>query len=348
MARPLRLEFPGGVYLVTARTRPRVRLGHTDEDMARLAARIPDLARAHGAVVHAYCFLPDHYHLLVETPRANLARVVHRLNAGIAASRRTRSGGALFRGRYRALVIEPDTWLVPLSVHVHLNPVRRKRADDPWSYPGSSAAAYAGRPLEGVRTERVLELAGGPRAYRDRVEAARTRPPRRPWREAWQGVALGGPEFVGRIRSMLSGRDLREVPGFGRRGEGPGMDEVVGHVAAFTGLTPEEIVRGKYQRVLARRAAMYLARRCTDLTLRQIGEAFGVDYTAVHMAVRRLEERRRHDPALEAFLAELEASFRSGPAREEHGRPASRARRRRRGTGPGRGGQMSLFGEDVP
>ncbi len=344
MARPLRLEFPGGVYLVTARTRPRVRLFRSAEDLERLAARIADLVRAHGAVVHAFCFLPDHYHLLVETPRGNLSRVVHRLNAGIAASRRPRSGGALFRGRYRALAIEPGAWLVPLSIHVHLNPVRRKAAADPWSYPGSSAPAYAGLPVEGVSTDRVLALAGGADAYRRRLEEARARPAGRPWKEAWQGVALGGPEFVERIRSMLSGRDLREIPGFGRRGRGPGMDEVVAHVAAFTGLSPEEILRGKYQRVLARRAAMYLARRCTDLTLRRIGEAFGVDYTAVHMAVRRLDEQRREDPVLDAFLEELEAGFRAEAAREGDGRPAPRARRRqRRETGPETGGQMSLF-----
>ena len=308
MSRPLRVEYPGALYLVTARARPRQRLVRDEAEQRDFVGRLPELAASYGAVFHGFCVLPDHYHLLVETPRGNLSQTVHRLNAGYLATlkARRRRTGPLLQSRYRSLVLGEE-WLVPLSVHVHLNPVRKKLSADPWSYPGSSADAYGrGKPVPGLSTDRVLQLSGGRDAYIERVEAAVRQPPPAPWEEVWRQVVLGGEEVRKRVLALVEHRDLREVPGFSLRPDGVCLEDVLHAVAESTGLDPNQVTSGKYQRVMARKAAIYLARRFTSATLRDIGERFGVDYTTVHMTVRRVEELRARDPSLDAFLASLE------------------------------------------
>ncbi len=353
MARPLRVEFPGAVHLVTARALPRRKLYRDPDDLRQIVGWLPGLVQAYGIVLHAFCVLPGHYHLLVETPGANLSRAVHRFNArltGLARSGRGRPGPVL-RGRFRSLVIDPDEWLVPLSVHVHLNPVRKRLAPDPWAHPGSSARAFRPEPdpVPGVDPARVLGLAGGPAAYAALLERALADPPPAPWPRVWRGVVLGDGGLRARVLELLEGRDLREVPGFGQAGDDPGrLDEIVERVAEYTGLDPGQIVRGKYQRVLARKVAIYLARRHTALTLRQIGERFGLDYTSVHMVVRRLESLRRADPAVDELVTELEAAIAPGPAPKARspgkGRKGGpRGRKKKPGPAARKSPQLSLF-----
>jgi REP element-mobilizing transposase RayT len=317
MARPLRVEFPGALYLATARSLPRQRLFRDTTEVEDFLSRLPELDSAFGVRCHAFCLLPNHYHLLLETPRPTLSRALHRLNAGYTAGANARRGrrGPLLQPRYRALLLGEE-WLVPLSIHVHLNPVRKRLAPDPWTYPASSARAYApgAAPLAGLATERILGLCGGRHAYVQLVEEAQACPPPPPWKQAWRGLVLGGEELRQRVLEALEGQDLREVPGFSERPAGPSLERVLEAVAEYTGLPAAQLTSGKFQRVLARKAAIYLARKVTDCTLREIGKRFGVDYTTVHMAARRVEERRAQDPSLDALLSALERELRGGEA----------------------------------
>ncbi|MBE0617697.1 MAG: transposase [Proteobacteria bacterium] len=313
MARPLRVELPGGLYLVTARSLPRQRLFRGDTEVADFLSRLPELTEAFGVACHGFCLLPDHYHLLLETPQPNLSRAVHRLNAGYTArvNAHRRRRGPLLQTRYRSLVLGEE-WLVPLSVHVHLNPVRKRLTADPWSYIGSSARAYAadGGPVPGLTVSRVLDLAGGRMGYGASMESAMVAPPPAPWKQVWRQVALGGEELRLRVLAALEGRDVREIPGFRERPGGLSLEKVIALVEEQTGLPASELTSGKFQRVLARKVAIHLARRFTGCTLREIGDVFGVDYTTVHMATRRLEALRTQDPAVEAFVAGLEEQLR--------------------------------------
>lgn len=328
MARPVRIEFPDALYLVTARALGRQKLFRDASEASDFTGRLPLLADAFGAACHGYCLLPNHYHLLVGTPRGNLSRVLHRLNSGYTATANARRGrtGPLLQSRYRAILLEEDPWLLRLSLYVHLNPVRRRLASDPWGYAASSASAFApgGAPIPGVETARVLGLAGGAEAYARLLEEGVRRPPPAPWREVWRQCALGGEALRARVLGSLEGVDTREIAGFGAEKEGVPLGEVLALVADSTGLAPSDLVRGKFQRVLARKLAIYLARRFTGLTLRQIGEAFGIDYTTVHMAARRVEELKADDEGLAGLVASLEeelASWRPRPSPAPVGLP---------------------------
>jgi DNA-directed RNA polymerase specialized sigma24 family protein len=337
MARPLRVEFPGALYLVTARALPRNKLYRDDAEALDFVGRLQELYEGFGVLCHGYCLIPSHYHLLLETPRPNLSRALHRLNAGFTATTnaRRRRKGPLLQSRYRSLVIEARPWLLRLSLHLHLNPVRRKLCARPEEHPWSSAAAFlASDSQEGwLVTERVHELAGGLGRYRALLDEAAHRPPPAPWRHVWRQSVLGGEELRQQVEACVGESDTREIPGFSKgRRKGPGLDDVVAAVAAYTGMPAESVYRGKFQRVLARKLALYLARRFTDLTLREIGEAFGVDYTTVHMAARRVEDLRHEDRRVDELLTEIEAGFR--PAGETRGGTGSGVEEDRSPHGP--------------
>jgi len=330
MARPLRVEFPGALYLVTARSLPRQRLFRDSMEVEDFLSRLPELAEAFGVNCHAFCLLPDHYHLIFETPEPNLSRALHRLNAGYTArvNARRKRRGPLLQTRYRSLVVGEE-WLVPLSVHVHLNPVRKRLTVEPWSYAGSSARGYSAgaAPVPGLTTARILALAGSGATYRRRMDEALAEPPPAPWKQVWRQVVLGGEALRQTVLAAVQDRDVREIPGFSTRPEGPSLDQVVALVAEQTGLSVSHLTSGKFQRVLARKVAIYLARRFTGCTLREIGEVFGVDYTTVHMAARRLEELRVTDPGVEEFVAGLEEELRrSSPPAPPAAAPVFEAR----------------------
>jgi putative transposase len=126
MARPLRLEFPGALYHVTARGNERKSIVRDDLDRELWLQRLERVWSRFGWLVYAYCLMDNHFHLLVETPLPNLARGMRELNGVYAQdfNRRHRRSGHLFGGRYSALLVERDSHLLEAARYVVLNPER--------------------------------------------------------------------------------------------------------------------------------------------------------------------------------------------------------------------------------
>jgi REP element-mobilizing transposase RayT len=106
-------------------------------------AFLETLAESHirfNAIFHSYCLMPNHYHLVIETPEANLGRIMRHIN-GVFTQRYNRlhqTDGPLFRGRYKAILIEADLYLLQLTRYIHRNPIQSKKLvtqlhDWPWS-----------------------------------------------------------------------------------------------------------------------------------------------------------------------------------------------------------------------
>ena len=116
MSRPIRVEFEGAVYHVTARGNERRQPFRDDEDRARFLSTLEECVQRFGVRVHCYCLMPNHYHLLLETPRANLSRAVGWLQTTytIRFNRRHRRSGHLFQGRFKAHLVEADAYAMEL------------------------------------------------------------------------------------------------------------------------------------------------------------------------------------------------------------------------------------------
>src|SRR5262250_1418442 len=110
MARPLRIERPGGRYHVTARGNERKAVYRDDSDRAHFLELLSENTERFALRVHAYVLMHNHFHLMVETPQANLSRAMHWLNLSYSVwfNRRHNRAGHLFQGRFKSVVVEDD------------------------------------------------------------------------------------------------------------------------------------------------------------------------------------------------------------------------------------------------
>ena len=126
MARSLRVEFEGAIYHVTARGSDRHPIFLDDRDHRRFIEKLGENVDTHAIRLYAYVLMTNHYHLLIETPRANLSAFMQQFNTSYTAyfNPRHRRCGHLFEGRYKAKLVDADPYLLSLTRYIHLNPVR--------------------------------------------------------------------------------------------------------------------------------------------------------------------------------------------------------------------------------
>ncbi len=146
MSRPLRIEFPGAVYHVTSRGDRREPIYRDDEDREAHLAIIAQAMARFDAQVLAYCLMGNHYHLVLQTRQANLSRLMRHVNGVYtqAFNRRHGLGGHLFQGRFKAIVVDRDAYLVALCRHVERNPVAAGLVAAAQEWPWSSCQAHIG------------------------------------------------------------------------------------------------------------------------------------------------------------------------------------------------------------
>lgn len=146
MARPIRLEFPGAIYHVTTRGNEGDDIFVDDEDRQQFLTVLGEVVSRAGWIVHAYVLMDNHYHLLIEVPNSNLSRGMRQLN-GVYTQRfnsRHCSGGRVFQGRFKAVLVERDGFLLELCRYIVLNPLRLKAVKNISRYRWSSYRATAG------------------------------------------------------------------------------------------------------------------------------------------------------------------------------------------------------------
>ncbi|HEV2064572.1 MAG TPA: transposase, partial [Thermoanaerobaculia bacterium] len=146
MARPLRLEYEGAVYHVMARGHERGSVFRDTKDRERFLEAVGGVSVEQGWVVHGYCLMGNHFHLLVETPRGFLSAGMRSVNGRYAQFFNRRHGrrGHLFEGRFKAILVQKDEHLLELCRYVVLNPVRAGLVKQPEQWPWSSYRTTAG------------------------------------------------------------------------------------------------------------------------------------------------------------------------------------------------------------
>lgn len=278
MARPLRLEFTGALYHVTARGNERrdIFLGNLDDDRTAFLGTLGHVCERFNWISHAYCLMTNHYHLLIETAAANLSQGMRQLN-GVYSQYVNRTHGRvghLFQGRYKGILIEKDNYLLELARYVVLNPVRAGMVNRPEAWPWSSYRATAGdiEPPPFLATDWLLRAFGGDRqqavtGYRKFVAEGVKAPS--PWRNLKNQVYLGSEQFVERMQARIDpSRPLREIPHRQRRA----VAKPLSHYA---------------ESYTERDQAIAEAYRTGAYSMQAIAEYFGVGRMTVSRAVKR-------------------------------------------------------------
>lgn len=343
MARPLRVEVAGGRYHVSSRGNQRRPIFLDNGDRAGFLEVVAELRERFGTRVHAYVLMNNHFHLLLETPEANLSRTMQWLNVTWTTrfNLRHEQSGHLLQGRFKSILIEDDAGVQAVGRYLHLNPVRvkglglgksersaqragvsdrlspeiiRARLDTLRNYRWSSYRFYAGYAAapDWLWAEELGRLCGGrslrerQRALRAYTEAAvREGELASPWETLVGGVVLGTAEYARQVMASVRG-DGREQKALRAAQRRAGWEEIVSAVEAEKGERWEEF-RDRYGD-WGRDVALWLGRTAGRLRLTELGEqAGGIDYTAVSAAARRVHRRRGEDRAFRALLDRVQA-----------------------------------------
>lgn len=225
MTRPLRLEFRGALYHVTSRGDGQEAIYRDDADRALCLEVLASTIERYNWTVHAWCLMGNHYHLLMETPDSNLALGMRHFNGVYTQRFNRRHGrvGHVFQGRYKAILVQKDSYLLELARYIVLNPVRAGMVRGPQDWPWSSYRATAGLTAAPtwLQTDWVLSAFGQRTSsaqvrYRAFVAEGKNQPS--PWGQLKNQIYLGSDAFVDKMQNRLApDRDLSEVPAAQRR-----------------------------------------------------------------------------------------------------------------------------------
>jgi REP element-mobilizing transposase RayT len=218
MARQLRIEIAGGTYHITSRGNARKNIFRDDRDRRRMLDSVSTAVNEYGWLVHAYCLMPNHYHLLIETPLPNLSRGMKKINGTYAQgfNARHQRVGHVFQDRFHSILVDKEDYLLTLSRYIVLNPVRAKivAAPEEWTWSSYRPTIGTGPRPRFLTCEQILGYFGesrekARRAYSGFVNGNLAQKP--PWTNLLGGVILGSEGFLKRIRGRLTERESREL-----------------------------------------------------------------------------------------------------------------------------------------
>ena len=186
----------------------RIFFGKGDYD--KFKEYLQEAQNKYGYRLHCFVLMTTHYHLLMETPNANMSKVVHYINSSYTnyINRKRNRSGHLLQGRFKGILVDQDSYLLELSRYLHLNPVRAKMVDRPENYGYSSYLSYVSKNCEAIVTrDLILGMISGeerkaPKMYREFVERGMNEELKNPLSAVYGGVILGGKAFIkGDIRA---------------------------------------------------------------------------------------------------------------------------------------------------
>jgi len=310
MARQLRIEYPGAFYHITSRGNRKEPVFLSDHDREVLLEYFRDANKKYDAVIHAYCLMKNHYHLLLETLRANLSKIMHFLNASytIYFNRRHSRVGHLFQGRFKAIIIEADSYAQELSRYIHLNPIRAKIVARPEEYTWSSYQAYLSDKRSGpwLNTTTVLgyfdrDLIKARKRYEAFVSSAIGKDVDNPLRKAGASLILGSDDFVDKIKTgFISNRsENREVPSIRELKEKPSV-EIIQRVVERTLGAENKLVRNM---------AVFLCHTQTDYALKEISEFYSIGKSAIGNICREMKQKIAQNEAFKSTADEIVGSL---------------------------------------
>ena len=278
MSRPLRIEFAGALYHVTSRGDDQKDIYLADQDRRNFLFVLERVCKRFNWTVHAYCLMSNHYHLLIETPDGNLSQGMRQLNGVYTQhfNRYHERGGHVFQGRYKAIIVQKDSYLLELSRYIVLNPVRARMVRSVKDWPWSNYRAVCGMvdSPDWLNTDWLLSTFAKTRKisierYREFVAQGKNLPS--PWEELKNQIFLGDEQFVEDMQCKLDlNQELSEIPRTQRRKVPKPLDYY------------SNLYNDRNESILA-------AYRSGGYSMKEIGDHFGIHYSSVSKIIKASE-----------------------------------------------------------
>jgi putative transposase len=282
MARPLRIEYPGALYHVTSRGNAGNGIYIDDKDRAYFLELLGSIKERFHWLCHAYCLMDNHYHLIIETPEGKLSQGMRQLNGVYTQkyNKKYKKTGHIFQGRYKAIIVDKDNYLLELCRYVALNPVRAHMVEKPEDFIWSSYRATSGTTNSPafLTTDWILGQFSttknkAQKLYTLFVEEGIAK--ESPWKELKGQIFLGDKTFIEKAASHDSIRP-KEVPRLQRYADRPLLQEL------FTG----SIVNTAH-----RNETIYVACTTYGYTFKEVADHLHIHYATVGRAIKDMERK---------------------------------------------------------
>jgi REP element-mobilizing transposase RayT len=312
MARPLRIEYPGAWYHVMNRGRRSEDIFLEEMDYETFVDLLKESSEMWNVRIAAYCLMTNHYHILVQTPDANIARCMRHIN-GVYTQRFNRAhscDGQLFRGRYKSILVNGDSYLLQLVRYIHRNPVRAGLAGQPDDYQWSSHNGYLSiaKKWDWLHKEFIFSLLTLDRRqwikhYRKFLSVESEEEiygvlDRKKW------PAFLGPEsFMDWVKGKYYGAKTdQDVPQ--AKELAPTPDIIIAVVCEYYQVSEDDLYRsqrGTFNE--PRNVAIFLMRKLRRDRLKTIGRRFEIEnYSSVSSIMERMKKWLRQDRSLKSRL----------------------------------------------
>lgn len=280
MSRPLRIEFPGAVYHIVSRGHRQEPIYEDDADRRAFLRILAEAIERFRWRCYAYCLMTNHYHLLIRTHEPNLSAGMRIVNGVYTqfSNRRHRRVGHVFQGRYKAVLIDPDNYLLPVARHIVLNPVRTGTTKVPGAWPWSSYRATCGDDSapQWLATDELLK-----RFDSDCREAQKCyyvfvlngMKGTDIWRKVRQQLYLGGDEFIRTSQAYIKNPDDPNISQIQKRPPVPSLDDIA-------------------KRALTRNAAIERAHRVAGYSYSEIARYFKIHPSTVSRIIRARDKHQ--------------------------------------------------------
>jgi putative transposase len=315
MTRPLRIEYPGAWYHVMNRGRRREAIYFGRDDYKSFLKILEQTCKLFYFEIHAYTLIRNHYHLLIRTPKGNLSRGMRHINGVYTQkfNKRHKIDGSLFRGRYKAILVEEDSYLLELVRYIHRNPLKANLEEKIGQYEWCSHKGYMKESQREsfLQIDTVLKKFGEyeKEAKREMRVFVEKEVPKKLLKRLdnvnWPAM-LGGKEFKEKIKETIRGRKLeaREITGY--RENACEKEKDADKIKRI--LESKQVVRNKARNRKSaeeRRTIIYLL-RCYGMSLKEIGKCMGgISYVAVSRQFKIAEESIKNKSVCYKKLKEI-------------------------------------------
>lgn len=318
MPRPLRIEYENAIYHVMNRGRGRRFIFHDSEYYHAFLATLDEACHRFGSIIHAYCLMGNHYHLLVQTPLANLSRVMRHID-GIYTQRYNRlkrTDGPLFRGRYKPILVSHDEYFLQVSRYIHRNPIETEPplVDRLENYVWSSFPAYLGmaEPFDWLEMNLTKSLLGSfvnpVVTYHEFVMQGNDEETVKFHKSSRIGAVFSSDRFKNWVFDDLMPQ-LKDEKRSRAITPNLSIDKVIHAVAHYYSVDVQSIVLSNHGRVrenLPRKLAMYLCQELTSSIQAEIARVFNLGhYCSVGQITQQIRKKKQKEPVLSRQIEQI-------------------------------------------
>ncbi len=299
MSRPLRIQFENAWYHVMNRGRRGEKIFQDKADFKIFIELLEELNEVFNINVASYCLMTNHYHLLLQTPNANLSRSMRHLNGVYTQkyNKRHNYDGPLFRGRYKSIVVDSDSYALELVRYIHRNPLEAGIVDDINKYQWSTHKAYlsSAEKWKWLYKDYILKLfskskSESIRLYKQFVKQEIPETISNIYKKKNLPAILGKETFIDRVKEkFFSESKFEEIPEIKKLS--PDVKKIKQVVCKEYNINEQDLYysrRGYLNE--PRNVALYLVRRLRNDTLNQVGDEFRIaKYSTVSSVVEKVK-----------------------------------------------------------